>query len=265
MFPLYSTTFPRTAGELESLLNGSVQRLFKGPTQPVSVREQTYPALKELRIALDGAELCTHPPRPPVVAGLGSPALQIGELLVGGAGLRIGPATANLALRAEQVELNQAVDRSGEVVLLLQKAANGTIEITTSKQDLEHALAMFAKQEAGRHGVTIDQVQLTFRQRSPRSVDAQVQLRGKKLFFSTVIRIAGSLDLDDELNAKISRLACNGDGAIGSLACGALAPHLQKLDGRTFALMALPLGEIRLRDVTLVAGETLKVSAEFGG
>ncbi|MBA3883366.1 MAG: hypothetical protein H0X73_11800 [Chthoniobacterales bacterium] len=264
MFPLYSATFPRTAAELESLLNQSVQRVFSRTTQPVTVREKEYPALAEIRISLDGAELRDDAPRRPAVEGVRKPALKVDELHVTGSGLTIGPATANLVLRAEQVGLNQAADRNGEIVLLLQNASNGTIEIATSKRDLERAIAAFAKAEAGKHGVVIDDVKLTFRQRGARSVDAEVQLRGKKLFFSTVIRIAASLDLDDDLNAKLSRLTCNGDGAIGSLACGVLAPHLQKLDGRTFALMALPLGEIRLRDVTLATGEMLKVSAEFG-
>lgn len=264
MFPLYSTTFPRTTAELQSLLTGSVQRLFARTIEPVSLREKAFPALAELRIALDGAELRTDPPRPPAVVGSGSPGLQIDALHIGGSGLRIGPAAADVMLRAEHVGLNQAVDRNGEIVLLVQNAANGTIDITTSKQDLERAVAMVAKEEAGKHGVTIDQVQLTFRQRSSKSLDAEVQLRGRKLFFSTVIRIAASLDLDHELNARISRLTCNADGAIGALACTGLAPHLQKLDGRTFALMGLPLGEIRLRAVTLAAGEKLAVSAEFG-
>lgn len=264
MFPLYSATFPRTAAELESLLNQSVQRVFSRTTRPVVIREKAYPALAEIRISLDGAQLRNDAPRRPAVEGAGKPALEVDALHVSGSGLTIGPATANLVLRAEQVGLNQAPDRNGELVLLLQNVSDGTIEIDTSKRDLERAIAAFAKAEAGKHGVAIDDVQLTFRQRGARSVDAAVQLRGKKLFFSTVIRIAASLDLDDELNAKLSRLTCNGDGAIGSLACGVLAPHLQKLEGRTFALMALPLGEIRLRDVVLATDDTLKVSAEFG-
>ncbi|MDQ6655945.1 MAG: hypothetical protein M3Y80_09050, partial [Verrucomicrobiota bacterium] len=66
------------------------------------------------------------------------------------------------------------------------------------------------------------------------------------------------------LNASLSGLTCNGEGAIGSLACGVLQPHLEKVDGRTFPLMALPLGDVRLRDVRLAAGANLSVTAEFG-
>src|SRR3712207_4396091 len=96
--------------------------------------------------------------------------------------------------------------------------------------------------EAGKHGVTVDQVRLSLQLRGERSVDAEVQLRARKLFFSTTVRIGAKLDLDEQLNARLSGLTCNGEGAIGALACGGLQPHLQKLNGRSFSLMALPLG-----------------------
>jgi len=112
--------------------------------------------------------------------------------------------------------------------------------------------------------VNIDSVELTLRSRSSRSLTAEVRLRAKKLFMSASLRITGQLDLDDQLNARISGLDCNGDGAIASVACGVLKPHLQKLEGREFSLMSLPLGEVRLRDVRIAVAEKLSVSAEFG-
>jgi hypothetical protein len=48
------------------------------------------------------------------------------------------------------------------------------------------------------------------------------------------------------------------------LACGILKPYLEKIDGRAFPLMSLPLGEIRLHDVRLTVGDKLCVTAEFG-
>jgi hypothetical protein len=51
---------------------------------------------------------------------------------------------------------------------------------------------------------------------------------------------------------------------MGGIACGILKPHLEKINGRKFSLMSLPLGEVRLRDVRIAAGHKLSVSAEFG-
>jgi hypothetical protein len=150
------------------------------------------------------------------------------------------------------------------VLLLLHSAANGHIEISTLTSDLEALIAEVAKTEAAKHGVTIDGVQLLLRSQSSRSLAAEVRLRAKKLFLSASMKITGQLDLDEELNARVSGLDCTGDGAIASVACGVLKPHLQKIDGREFPLMSLPLGEVRLRDVRLAVGDKLSVTAEFG-
>jgi hypothetical protein len=48
------------------------------------------------------------------------------------------------------------------------------------------------------------------------------------------------------------------------VACGVLKPHLEKLEGRDFPLMSLPLGEVHLRDVRIAVGDKLVVTAEFG-
>ena len=138
------------------------------------------------------------------------------------------------------------------------------MEIAAAVADLETLIAEVAKAEAGRHSVSIDSVQLSLRSRGFRSLAAEVRLRAKKLFVSASLRITGQLDLDEQLNARISGLDCTGDGAIASVACGILKPHLQKLDGREFSLMSLPLGEVRLRDVRIAVGEKLSVNAEFG-
>jgi len=264
MFPLYTKKFPKNALDLAALLNDSLKRVFSNAANPVTIRDKAFPELDEVRITLDDAELRPDPPRPPIVKGACSPALHLAELHVNGSDLIIGPAIANLRLGAHDVRLDQAHDAKGEVILVLRSAADGEVEITAAKSVIEDAIAAVAKSEAGKHGVAIDQVRLSVQPRGKRGVDAEVQLRAKKLFFTTVIRIAAKLDLDEELNAKLSGLSCSGDGAIGSMACGFLSPHLEKLDGESFALMALPLGDVRLRDVRLSATDELSVTAQFG-
>jgi hypothetical protein len=171
---------------------------------------------------------------------------------------------ATSAINAASVELYQAIDRDRQVVLVLHNAAEGRVEASVSTSDLEALIAEVAKTEAAKHGVGIDTVQLSLRSQSPRSLAAEVRLRAKKLFVSASLRITGQLDLDEELNARLSGLDCVGEGAIAGVACGVLKPHLQKLDGREFPLMSLPLGQVRLRDVRIAVGEKLSVKAEFG-
>jgi hypothetical protein len=50
---------------------------------------------------------------------------------------------------------------------------------------------------------------------------------------------------------------------IGSLASGFIKPYFEKVEKQPIALMALPLGSVKLRDISLEAGETLTLRAQF--
>jgi len=264
MFPLNTDTFPATTADLAQHLNDSIRQLFALTRDPVELRAKSYPRLESLTVCLDGAALPDRPPEMPSVASTPAAALTIDSFRVSASPLSVGPASVDFNLAAQGVDLHRAIDRSGHLLLLLHNAADGRVEISVAVSALEALIAEVSKGEAGRHGVNIDSVQLSLRSRCPRSLAAEVRLRAKKLFVSASLRITAQLDLDDQLNARISGLDCTGDGAIASVACGILKPHLQKLDGREFPLMSLPLGEVRLRDVRIAVGEKLSVSAEFG-
>lgn len=264
MFPLFTATLPSSAEALERLLNESLRGLFAVKADPVRILDASYPTLAEINVSLDGARLQPDPPRPELISGATSPALQVERFSVHAFGLSIGPITADLSISASEVHLGQSRDSDDEIVLSLRDASDGKIEISAPLANLEEGIARIAKGEAGKHGVTIENVQLTARATSPRSLEVEVRLRARKLFLSASIQVTGQLDLDSELNAKISGLKCKGDGAIAAIACGVLDPHLQKLEGREFPLMSLPLGEVRLRDVRLAVSDRLSVTAEFG-
>ena len=264
MFPLKSTTFPATATALAAELNDSLRDLFGLTRDPVTILERSYPHLVSLIVSLTGAKLPERPPATPSVGTPSEPALTIDAFAVNASPISVGPASVDFQLIANHVVLHRAHDRNGQLLLLLHNATDGRVEISLAVSDLEALIAEVAEAEAGRHGVNIDGVQLKLRAMDARSLAAEVRLRAKKLFLSATIRITGQLDLDRELNARISGLDCSGQGAIASVACGLLKPHLQKLDGREFSLMSLPLGEVRLRDVRIAVDDRLSVTAEFG-
>jgi hypothetical protein len=264
MFPLNTETFPATAAELKRLLNESLRELFDLPRDPVELQAEAYPHLESLRISLDAAQVRQRPPALPSLRDEPVPALTVEKFRVAGAAMNVGPAVVDFALDARGLQLDQAKDRQGHVVLVLDNAVDGQVEISATVSGLEALIAEVAKSEAGKHGVNIDTVELSLRSQSPRSLAAEIRLRAKKLFMTAALRITGQLDLDEKLTAKISALDCIGDGAIASVACGVLKPHLQKIDGREFPLMSLPLGEVRLRDVQIAVNDNLIVTAEFG-
>lgn len=264
MFPLNATTLPVTAAQLAAHLNDSLRSVFTLARDPVEIRDLAYPHLAALEVSLDGAQLRGRAPAAPAPVTEPAPALAIDSFNATGRGMSVGPAAFDFALAATGVEIYQALDRAGHTVLVLHNAAEGRVEAFVAKSNLEALIAEVAKTEAAKHSVTIDSVQLSLRSQSPRSLAAEVRLRAKKLFLSASLRITGQLDLDEELNARISGLDCLGEGAIAGVACGVLKPYLQKLNGHEFPLMSLPLGEVRLRDVRVAVGEKLSVSAEFG-
>ena len=264
MFPLKTNTLPPDAADLARQLNESLRELFHLSNDPVQIREISYPHLASLTVSLDGAQLQGPPPPVPSIGGERSPALLVDSFKVHGSQVSVGPAGVDFALEAEKLQLDRASDADGHLVLVLRTAVNGRIEVSASPSDIEALIAEVASAEAGKHGVSIDNVQLSLRSNNPRSLAAEVRLRAKKLFLSTTLRITGQVELDEELNAKISSLDCTGEGAIASVACGVLKPHLEKINGREFPLMSLPLGDVRLRDVRIVAGDKLSITAEFG-
>jgi hypothetical protein len=265
MFPLFTKTLPGSADELAEKLNDSLQRVFFLPAQPVTIRAAKYPVLEELVVSLDGAQLRPNPPQPILAQTDNGPALRVEQFTMSGRGIEIEGAAVDLSINATGVRLNVGAAPDGDVVLLLHNAADGRVQVTAGKRDLEALISQVAKREAAKQGVTVDDVHLNLEQRGARSLSAEVQLRARKLFVSASIRITAQLDIDEQLNALLSGLRCDGNGAIASFACGILAPHLQRLNGRRFSLMALPLGQVRLRDVRLAVGNEISVSADFAG
>jgi Uncharacterized protein conserved in bacteria (DUF2125) len=264
MFPLYTATFPSSAPDLEGLLNESLESLFVAQSRPVTVREDSYPHLEAITVSLDGARLRADSTQPPAIPGETSPALQIDRFTLTASPLSLGPVALDLSLAAREVQLRQGKDSNDQITLSLDSATDGNIEISATQADLDALVAKLARDQAEKHGITIEGVQLKLRQENTHSVAAEVDLRARKLFLSASIRVTARLDLDDELNLKLSGLNCTGDGGIATVACGILTPYLRKVDGREFHLMSLPLGRVRLRDVRLSVGEKLVVTAQFG-
>jgi hypothetical protein len=264
MLALHTATFPSSAADLERLLNESLQRLFISKPAPVTVSDNSYPRLHEIKISLDGARLRPEPPRPPSTFGERSPALEVDHLTVTALRFSIGPAAFDLSVTAAEVQFDQSKDSDEQVILSLKRATEGHIKLSIPQSDLEALITKLAREEASRQGLTIDGVQLALHRESAHSLAVEMRLRARKLFLAASIVVTGQLDLDDQLNLKVSGLSCAGDGGMANLACGVLTPHLRKIDGREFPLMSLPLGETRLRDVRVTVDDNLSITAEFG-
>ena len=264
MFPLPCQILPADSEALREALETSLRQVVTPARPMVAIEEKSYPELAAIRVSLDQARAGDRPPPPSSPIGAIEPALQIDNFEITGRPLLIQGAAVELSCTARDVRLGQGRDKDGNVVLLLQDAAEGSVEISIAVADLEAIVLAGAKVEAGKQGVTVEDVRIELRARSERALDAVVHVRAKKLFLSASVRISGGVEIDQELKARLSGLDCAGEGTLGSLACGFLSPQLQRFNGREFSLMALPLGEVKLRDVRMAAGRELRITAGFG-
>jgi hypothetical protein len=265
MFPLTSKNFPPNAGTLRDELEESLRRVVRPAGPMVTVEEKRYPELAAIRISLDGAHAADRPPpRPALPMGPVEPALRVEQFEVSGRPIFVQRAKVAISCTAREVRLGHGRDEDGNALLLLQDAAEGKVEVEMTLSDLEGLVLAGAKAAAAKQGVTVEDVRIELRARSERALDIVVHVRAKKLFLSAALQISGSVTIDEQLNAHLTGLECAGEGTLGTLAGGFIAPHLQRFNGREFSLVALPLGEVKLRDVQIAAGRELRVTAEFG-
>jgi hypothetical protein len=264
MFPLSSSSLPQNAEALRDELEKTLGRAVQSKAPMIAVEDRNYPALAALRVSLDNAQMNDVIKRPPPVRGKVEPALQIEHLEINGQPFFVQRAAINLRGEARDVRIGQARDEKQNVVLVLQDAAEGSVEVRLTIADLEALILAIAKPEAAKQGISIEKVELRLQARSERALDLVAQVRAKKLFLTAAVKIGGSVEIDEAMNAHISKLHCDGEGNLGTLACGFLAPHLQRWEKRTFPLAAHSLGEIKLRDVRVAVGSDLRVTARFG-
>ena len=245
------------------MLDQSLRQIVDTQSDIVAVVEEVFPELQELRINLDGARLRADAPRPSAISGETIQAFRVENFALSAKGFRVEEIPLDLWMQADNVQLHQARDRDGKLVLVFHTAHSGSINFSVGKMDLERLILVIAKREAEKHGVAIEDLKLSLSSAGPRAIDGVVQFRARKSFLRGIIHIAARLEVDEKLVAKVSGLTCTGDGAIGNMAAGMLRPQLQSFNGRELNLTALPLGEISLRDIEIVAGEKVEISAQF--
>jgi hypothetical protein len=77
------------------------------------------------------------------------------------------------------------------------------------------------------------------------------------------VTVAGRVEIDAALEARLEGLECAGDGMVGKLAASFLRPKFAALEGRSFALGQMVAG-LALREITLQGGDALRLHAKFG-
>lgn len=262
MLSLYRKDLPSSKLELAQSLDEALHRYASKPGRIVDLSVRVFPYLDQIAINLDGARLDSQPPASPRLVGGTTLAYEAALVTLTGRQISVRGVPLSLRMEARDVVFHKGQDENGDAVLVVQKARDGSLVLSAVERELETAIKQVSRREG--RGITIDQVRLATRARGARSLAADLSLRARKLFLHAEIEISGQLDIDDDFTARISNLKCKADGAIGSLAYGALEPVFRRLEGKTFPLASLPLGNIQLRDIRIAVTDTIELTANFG-
>ncbi len=172
-------------------------------------------------------------------------------------------ARLNVSLSATGVAFEFAHDDRQRLLLVPARVESGQLGIDVRHADLEALILAGAQAASASQGVNVQKVELQLTSLGPRSAAINLRVVAKKMFVTATLRIAGRLDIDEQLNASLSGLTCEGEGIVGTLATGVLRPKLQKLEGRSFPLMTFALGETRLRDIEIGTADPVTLKASF--
>jgi hypothetical protein len=267
VFPLAGKTFPTTADELEAAIRDALAEVLTlpKPASAVAVDAPKYPEVKKLAVNLDGASVsATEPPPKPKPTGKREPGVRVARLDVSGHPIKYENSKLDMELTAKDVSFEVAKDKKGNPLAVLSDAAEGSVDAKISKADIKAIAMNVGGAAAKQQGVTLQDVDIDLKSTGPRSVAADVRVKAKKMVMSGVLHVKGRLDVDDELNATVSDLSCEGEGVIGSMAAGVVQGFLKKYNGQQVSLLAFSLGDVTLRDLKIDAKNGLHVTAKFG-
>jgi len=267
MFPLSGTNFPTSIDELKTAIRGGLSEVLtlSNPDNTVRIDGGAWPALNRLTIDLNNATIrITQPPPKPKPRDDRQPGITVANIEVLGHPIRYARSSADFSLSASGVALDFAHDQTGRALLLLRDAASGHLEMKIDKSDLQAALLDAATAAAKPHGISIQDLQLNLTSDGPRSLAGELRVKAKKMMMSGVVLLRGRVDISDALVATLSNLACSGEGMIGGMAAAMVNTKLKSFEGKTIPLAAMSLGDTALRDLTITAGQTIAVTANFG-
>lgn len=261
MLPLAAEKIPATPAELASALAAGFAA--RG-VQVKSVRAAGagLAEIAELHVDLTGARgtrdfrVSTAPAAEPA-------AVRVARFVVTGEPVEFEATPLRLNLEAEDVECGFS-GVPGDGALVLASAAGGSLVLAIAHETLEALLHRLAKGVAEKQGVEVRQTKLTLTARGPRALSFCCTVTAKVFVMTAELALRGELEVDEQLQARLSGLTLGGDAMITKMAAGFARPYLDKLEGRTIPLLAFGLGGMRLRDVELATADGLEVRAKFG-
>ena len=265
-FPLATDDLPRTGGQLADSMNGGWKDVFTtfDPDRTVDFEGGRYPAVDQMRVDLSHAVVNPNHK----LARIGEYTASTKSLAVEHFEMVAEPmvnhkSRINLEVTGTQVRLDLQHDKDGKPMLMLADAREGSVHFDVSHDDLQKLVLAMARNQSSSHAVTIRATHLDLQSIGPRSLLFDLHLSTIVGFIPAGMRFTARVDIDDQMNAKISNLDCQGDEALGPLIAGFIRPTINKYNNTTRPLISFPSGRLHLDDVQIQAGEHVEMTAKF--
>jgi hypothetical protein len=256
MLPLVGDQLPTTATEFAAALQLGL--FHQGVTASVKA-DGDWPALSSLAIQLSAIA------RPkPLVRASAESSITIGQLDVTGTPVEIEGVPATIRARFSELGCGFGRVGQGPWQLVVLSAASGRADVEAVTSEVEQGIHRVISELAGGHGATVKSTTLNVTALTPRSVKFEVACTAKVFIATATLTVGGQLEIDDQLNARLSGLAVKGDGMIASMAQGMIQPRLTEWNGRVVPLGDYVAAGLTVQDLRISTGEKIRLEATFG-
>jgi hypothetical protein len=260
--------FPTSREDLAAALHEALAGVFRLPEGQavVTVAGERFPALDQLVIDLSDAHLQQgwFPPRRVRARQPGIAAAQF-QLL--GQPLRKDQAALRVDVSLSDARFDFGRDAEGRNVLYLVEGSSGRCVVHGSQADYQAFLLAQLQTVAAEHGATVETAELTLQDRGDRALGVELRVKASRnlLLFPLrmTVRGRGTLEIDDQLNARLCDLTAEGEGLLSDLVLGLVRDRLEQLNGSVIPLAAVSRGRLRLCDLRLRWDSGLEVVAVF--
>lgn len=214
-------------------------------------------------VRIDAEEQKKQKKLKPLKQSLGSMTAQRLELVANP--LLLEKARLLLSLKATDARLDVRRDRRTRASMLtLTDARDGTLSLEVPRQDVDWLLLHGAKRAAGKFGVSVDRTRLKLHVEESRTIRVDLKVDTRIGFLPAGFRFRARVDIDDNLNGRMTRLSCKGDQLLGPIISSIIDPALKKYEGKTRPLVGFEWGDMKLRDVTMNTDHSFRLQAKFG-
>jgi hypothetical protein len=235
-----------------------VQTLAAHGVEASATAEGDWPQLDRVEVTLVRVEGAKPPPMVTV-----EEAFRIEELSVRGAPVIVEGVSAHIEAQAKEVSAGFVPEVDGASTPVLRSAESVALMLEITKKELERTLHEVVSAAVEKQGAAVRSTVVEVSSPGPRTLEVTVHCTAKVFIATATLSVNGRVDIVDPLTLRISGLTVSGEGMIASMAQSFLRPRLDAWNDRELHLGAMLPGGLKLSDVRLSAGESVRIDAKF--